>query len=94
MVSNDFFVEAVEELRKGKSVRLFVGGQSMYPFIHGGKDEIEVVNKVLSNKAKFILQYPIAVPISKIVFAFLILTSNLISSNPSLVTIGTLFICA
>ena len=43
IVPNSFFVEAAEALRKGHSVRLHVDGQSMYPFIHGGKDEIEVV---------------------------------------------------
>ena len=42
VVSNDFFAEAAKELSKGKSVRMLVGGQSMYPFIHGGKDEIEI----------------------------------------------------
>lgn len=43
IVPNIFFAEAAEVLREGKSVRLHVDGQSMYPFIHGGKDEIEVV---------------------------------------------------
>ena len=43
VVSNDFFAEAAEVLRSGRSVRLHVDGQSMYPFIHGGIDEIEVV---------------------------------------------------
>ena len=42
-VPNIFFAEAAEVLRGGTSVRLHVDGQSMYPFIHGGKDEIEVV---------------------------------------------------
>ena len=43
VVPNSFFEAAAEELRNGKSVRLHVDGQSMYPFIHGGKDEIELV---------------------------------------------------
>ena len=43
VVPNSFFSEAAEALREGHSVRLHVDGQSMYPFIHGGKDEIEVV---------------------------------------------------
>ena len=43
VVPNSFFTEAAETLRSGQSVRLHVDGQSMYPFIHGGKDEIEVV---------------------------------------------------
>lgn len=43
VVPNDFFEAAAETLRNGTAVRLHVDGQSMYPFIHGGKDEIEVV---------------------------------------------------
>ena len=43
VVPNSFFAEAAEALRNGQSVRLHVDGQSMYPFIHGGRDEIEVV---------------------------------------------------
>ena len=39
VVPNSFFFEAAETLREGRSVRLHVDGQSMYPFIHGGKDE-------------------------------------------------------
>lgn len=42
VVPNSFFAEAAEVLRSGQSVRLHVDGQSMYPFIHGGKDEILV----------------------------------------------------
>lgn len=43
VVPNHFFAVAAESLRNGQTVRLHVDGQSMYPFIHGGKDEIEVV---------------------------------------------------
>ena len=43
IVPNDFFSEAADALRSGQTVRLHVDGQSMYPFIHGGVDEIEVV---------------------------------------------------
>lgn len=43
VVPNSFFAEAAEALRNGQTVRLHVDGQSMYPFIHGGKDEIEVI---------------------------------------------------
>ena len=43
IVPNNFFSEAAEALRNGQAVRLHVDGQSMYPFIHGGADEIEVV---------------------------------------------------
>ena len=42
VVPNSFFEEAAETLRQGNTVRLHVDGQSMYPFIKGGKDEIEV----------------------------------------------------
>lgn len=42
VVPNSFFAEAADTLRSGQSVRLHVDGQSMYPFIHGGKDEILV----------------------------------------------------
>lgn len=40
---NEFFAEVAEELKRGNPVRLQANGQSMYPFIHGGKDEIELV---------------------------------------------------
>lgn len=43
IVPNSFFAEAATVLRSGQSVRLHVDGQSMYPFIHGGKDDILVV---------------------------------------------------
>ena len=43
VVSNDFFVEAAEVLKSGKPVKLHIDGQSMYPFIHGGIDLVEVV---------------------------------------------------
>ncbi|MEG1564843.1 MAG: hypothetical protein RR365_14140 [Bacteroides sp.] len=43
IVPNSFFEEAVEVLKTGKSVKLHIDGQSMYPFIHGGTDLVEVV---------------------------------------------------
>ena len=43
VVPNSFFAEAAEALKNGQTVRLHVDGQSMYPFIHRGKDEIEVI---------------------------------------------------
>lgn len=43
VVPNSYFEIAAEALRNGQAVRLHVDGQSMYPFIHGGKDEIEVI---------------------------------------------------
>lgn len=43
VVSNDFFVGAAEALKQGQTVKLLIGGQSMYPFIRGGLDIVEVV---------------------------------------------------
>lgn len=43
VISNDFLSLAEEELRAGRSVRLHIDGQSMYPFIRGGADEVEIV---------------------------------------------------
>lgn len=43
ILSNEFLSEAAEQLRKGISVRLRVDGQSMYPFIHGGQDEVDLI---------------------------------------------------
>lgn len=42
-VSNAFFAEAAEALKQGQTVKLLIGGQSMYPFIRGGIDLVEVV---------------------------------------------------
>lgn len=42
-VSNDFFAGAAEALKQGQTVKLLIGGQSMYPFIRGGIDQVEVV---------------------------------------------------
>lgn len=43
IVPNSFLSEAAEALRAGQTVKLHIDGQSMYPFIHGGKDLVEVV---------------------------------------------------
>ena len=43
VVPNIFLQEAAEILKSGQPVRLHIDGQSMYPFIRGGKDEVEVV---------------------------------------------------
>lgn len=43
MVPNDFFAEAAEALKRGETVKLLIGGESMYPFIRGGADVVEVV---------------------------------------------------
>ena len=43
VLSNGFFVEAAEALKQGQTVKLLVGGQSMYPFIRGGRDLVEVI---------------------------------------------------
>jgi hypothetical protein len=43
IVHNAFLAEAARMLELGKSVRIRIGGNSMYPFIQGGKDEVEIV---------------------------------------------------
>lgn len=40
---NEFLGEAAEALKKGERVRIFITGQSMYPFIRSGKDTVEIV---------------------------------------------------
>ncbi|MBE6286955.1 MAG: hypothetical protein E7099_02015 [Mediterranea massiliensis] len=40
---NSFLAEAAEMLRNGQTVRLHIDGASMYPFIRGGKDEVELL---------------------------------------------------
>lgn len=42
IVPNNFFEEAAEALKQGKSVKIHVDGQSMYPFIRGGSDQVEI----------------------------------------------------
>lgn len=42
-VSNVFFAETAEALKKGHTVKLLVGGESMSPFIKGGMDLVEVI---------------------------------------------------
>lgn len=42
VVGNEFLANAAESLRRGQRVRLLIDGQSMYPFIHGGRDYVEV----------------------------------------------------
>lgn len=42
-VSNEFFAEAAEHLRRGEEVRLLVQGNSMLPFILGGRDQVTLV---------------------------------------------------
>lgn len=39
-VSNVFFAQAEKSLREGKEIRLLVQGNSMLPFIIGGKDTV------------------------------------------------------
>lgn len=41
-VSNSFLAEAAEALRQGHVVKLLIGGQSMFPFIRGSVDKVEV----------------------------------------------------
>ena len=42
VVGNEFLAEAAEALRQGKSVKARIDGWSMYPFIRGGKDLVEL----------------------------------------------------
>ncbi len=39
---NDFMAEAARLLREGKSVKIHITGESMLPFIHGGRDVVEI----------------------------------------------------
>ena len=50
VLSNDFFAEAAEALRNGQTVKLLIGGESMYPFIKGGADLVEVVPFTSTNE--------------------------------------------
>lgn len=43
IVPNVFFEEAAEALKQGKTVKIYADGQSMYPFIRGGADRVEIV---------------------------------------------------
>ena len=43
LVSNNYFAHAAERLASGTAVRLSVMGNSMLPFILGGKDQITLV---------------------------------------------------
>nr|WP_325287968.1 hypothetical protein [uncultured Bacteroides sp.] len=43
VVQNAFLAEAAEALRQGRTVKVRIDGQSMYPFIVGGKDVVEIV---------------------------------------------------
>ena len=43
VVPNIFLQEAARLLKDGKPVRLLIDGQSMFPFIRGGKDQVEIV---------------------------------------------------
>lgn len=49
-VPNSFLSLAEEELRAGHGVRLKIDGASMYPFIRGGEDEVEIVPFPLDEK--------------------------------------------
>lgn len=43
VVTNDFLAETAEALKQGKTVKVRINGQSMYPFIRGGRDLVEIV---------------------------------------------------
>ena len=42
-VTNHFLAGAAEALKQGQTVKLLIGGQSMYPFIRGGIDLVEII---------------------------------------------------
>lgn len=42
VVGNDFLAGVAESLREGQTVTLYMGGQSMFPAIRGGRDLVEV----------------------------------------------------
>ena len=42
ILPNSFISIAEEELKAGKSIKLLADGASMYPFIRGGKDIVEI----------------------------------------------------
>lgn len=43
VVPNEFLAEAAKLLKEDKAVKLHIDGQSMFPFIRGGKDLVEVI---------------------------------------------------
>lgn len=43
MIDNSFLASAAQILTEGKSVRLRISGSSMFPFVRGAEDEVELV---------------------------------------------------
>ena len=43
IVHNVFLAEAADLLEQGISVKVRIGGESMFPFIRGSKDEVEII---------------------------------------------------
>lgn len=43
VVANSYFAIVADKLKQGTSIRIKVLGDSMYPLIHGGKDEILLI---------------------------------------------------
>lgn len=43
ILHNAFLAEAADLLEQGISVRVRIGGESMFPFIRGGEDEVEII---------------------------------------------------
>lgn len=43
ILSNSYFADIANILKQGESVKLLVGGNSMYPFIHGNIDLVELI---------------------------------------------------
>lgn len=52
ILPNSYLELAEEELKKGKSVRILADGASMYPFIKGGKDTVEIAPVLPNEKIK------------------------------------------
>lgn len=43
IMQNHFLAHVAIMLDEGRKVRVRIDGESMYPFIHGGKDEVELI---------------------------------------------------
>ena len=52
VLQNSFLTEAATLLKEGKSVRTRINGESMFPFIRGGKDIVEIIPYHLKDPLK------------------------------------------
>lgn len=48
VLKNQFLASVADMLSEGKKVRIRIDGESMYPFIRGGKDEVELIPYTVS----------------------------------------------